>query len=105
MSYEYGKVTIQLRHDTAANFSSVDPVLISGEPAYAIDTKTLKIGDGSTSWSSLSPLINGSGNIVSDTGIASGGNIITNIVSISTAEYAALSGSYHPTTLYFVTGT
>lgn len=104
MSYEYGKVQIQLRHDSSTNFNVVDPVLASGEPAYALDTKTFKIGDGSTSWSSLSPLINGSGNIISDTGIASGGNIITNIVSISTAEYASLSGSYHPTTLYFITG-
>lgn len=44
---------IQLRRDTAANWSSVNPVLANGEPGYATDTQILKIGNGSTAWNSL----------------------------------------------------
>lgn len=44
---------IQLRHDTAANWTSVNPVLLEGEVGIETDTKKQKIGDGSTSWNSL----------------------------------------------------
>ena len=41
---------IKLRRDTAANFTSKNPVLGVGEPAYETDTKKLKIGDGTTAY-------------------------------------------------------
>lgn len=41
------------RRDTAANWSSVNPVLASGEFGYETDTAKLKIGDGVTSWNAL----------------------------------------------------
>ena len=44
---------IKLRRDTAANFTSKNPVLGVGEPAYETDTKKLKIGDGTTAYNSL----------------------------------------------------
>lgn len=44
---------IQLRRDTAANWSSTNPVLASGEPAYETDTGKFKIGDGVTAYNSL----------------------------------------------------
>ena len=44
---------IQVRRDTAANWTSTDPVLEQGEMGYETDTKKLKFGDGSTAWSSL----------------------------------------------------
>lgn len=44
---------IQLRRDTAANWTSADPVLSSGEIGVEVDTNKFKIGDGSTAWSSL----------------------------------------------------
>ena len=44
---------IKLRRDTSANFTSVNPVLGVGEPAYETDTKKLKIGDGTTAYNSL----------------------------------------------------
>lgn len=161
MAYEYGKMKIQLRRDTAANFASVNPVLASGEPAFAVDTNTLKIGDGSTAYSSLSAIAGGGGgggditsvvagtglsgggvtgdvtlniddtvlqtgdlnaritagtgitlnysdpeltidaDLASNTGLAGGGTGVTNIVSISQAEYDAI-GSKNATTLYFI---
>lgn len=44
---------IKLRRDTAANFTSKNPVLGAGEPAYETDTKKLKIGDGTTAYTQL----------------------------------------------------
>lgn len=133
MAYEYGKVKIQLRRDTASNLAS--KVLSSGEPAYATDTETLKIGNGSDAFSALSGLTAGGGGggggditaviagsglggggttgdvtinaeLVSNTGVAGGGNVVTNIVSISSGDYAGLSSPFpHVGTVYFVTGT
>ena len=44
---------IQLRRDTAANWTSTDPTLAQAEIGFETDTGNLKIGDGSTAWSSL----------------------------------------------------
>lgn len=44
---------LQLRRGTAAQWTADNPVLAAGEPGYATDTKVLKIGDGTTPWSSL----------------------------------------------------
>jgi len=44
---------IQLRRDTAANWSLSNPVLAEGEVGIEIDTGRKKIGDGSTAWNSL----------------------------------------------------
>jgi hypothetical protein len=47
-------VQIQLRNDTAANWTSANPVLAQGEMGIETDTAYYKIGDGSTAWTSLS---------------------------------------------------
>lgn len=44
---------IQLRHDTAANWTSTNPVLAVGEAGVETDTKNVKYGDGTTAWNSL----------------------------------------------------
>jgi hypothetical protein len=44
---------IQVRRDTAANWTSVDPVLAAGEMGLETDTRKTKFGDGTTSWTSL----------------------------------------------------
>lgn len=44
---------IQLRRDTAANWTSVNPVLAVAEVGLETDTAQIKIGDGTTSWTSL----------------------------------------------------
>lgn len=52
---------IKLRRDTSANFTSKNPVLGAGEPAYETDTKKLKIGDGTTAYNSLDYFTSGGG--------------------------------------------
>lgn len=44
---------IQVRRDTAANWTSENPTLSAGEWGFETDTGKLKIGDGSTAWTSL----------------------------------------------------
>jgi hypothetical protein len=46
-------VQIQLRRDTAANWTSANPTLALGEFGMEIDTMLYKIGDGATAWNSL----------------------------------------------------
>ncbi len=47
-------IQIQARRDTAANWTSANPTLAQGEFGYETDTGQMKIGDGSTAWTSLS---------------------------------------------------
>ena len=44
---------IQIRRDTAANWSAANPILSSGEPALETDTNKIKYGDGITTWEHL----------------------------------------------------
>lgn len=44
---------IQLRNDTAANWTSSNPTLAAGEMGVETDTDQFKIGDGATAWNSL----------------------------------------------------
>ena len=46
-------IQIQLRRDTAANWTSANPTLAIGEMGLETDTKRFKIGDGTTAWNSL----------------------------------------------------
>lgn len=46
-------VSIQLRRDTAADWSADNPILKSGEVGVETDTSRAKLGDGSTSWNNL----------------------------------------------------
>jgi len=48
---------IQIRRDTAANWTSANPILAQGELGAETDTDKIKIGDGTTAWSSLAYLI------------------------------------------------
>ncbi len=45
--------TLQIRHSTAANWTSVNPILAIGEMGVETDTDKFKFGDGSTVWASL----------------------------------------------------
>ena len=51
---------IKLRRDTAANWTSNDPVLALGEAGYDTTNNQLRVGDGTTAWSGLETI--GGGN-------------------------------------------
>ena len=44
---------IQIRRDTAANWTSTNPTLAQGEIGIELVTNRMKIGDASTDWNSL----------------------------------------------------
>ena len=46
-------VRIQLRGDTAANWTAINPILAQREAGFVTDTGQLKFGDGTTAWNSL----------------------------------------------------
>lgn len=46
-------VQIQLRNDTAANWTAADPILAQGEMGIETDTRLFKIGNGVDTWSEL----------------------------------------------------
>lgn len=46
-------IKIQIRRDTAANWTANNPVLAQGEPALETDTGFIKWGNGVTAWNSL----------------------------------------------------
>lgn len=46
-------VQIQLRNDTAANWTSANPVLAQGEMGIELDTGLFKLGNGTDNWADL----------------------------------------------------
>lgn len=51
------------RHDTAANWTNVNPTLSQGEFGVEYDTGKFKIGDGQTAWNSLAYASSGGGEV------------------------------------------
>jgi hypothetical protein len=51
------KVTLQIRHDTASNWTIRNPVLAAGEYGLETDTFWIKVGDGVRDWAHL-PYLN-----------------------------------------------
>lgn len=73
---------IQIRRDTASNWSSANPTLAQGELGIETDTLKVKAGTGSANWASLSYLIDTGGYVtatysgnVAITGSLAGDNI------------------------------
>lgn len=66
-------VKIQLRRGTAAEWTSANPTLLSGEQGLETDTGKTKIGDGVTAWNSLgyafvqNALVNAKGDLITAT--------------------------------------
>lgn len=75
MAVDFIIESIQLRRDSASDWTTENPILLEGEPGFEIDTGKLKIGDGSTAWSSLSYL----------TGVGGGASVLTDLVDVSSS--------------------
>ena len=45
--------TIQVRRDTAANWTSTNPTLAAGEIGFETNTGKFKFGNGSSTWTAL----------------------------------------------------
>ena len=87
---------IQIRRGTAAQWTSANPTLASGEWGYETDTNKAKIGNGSTAWNSLSYIITGAtGTVTSVTaGTGLSGGTITGSGTIAIdSTVATLTGT------------
>lgn len=84
---------IQVRRGTASQWTSTNPVLASGEWGYETDTGKVKIGNGSTAWTSLG--YTGAGTVTSitaGTGL-SGGTITTSGTIAIDSTVVTLTGT------------
>lgn len=78
---------VQIRRDTAANFTSVNPTPAQGEWCLETDTLRIKIGDGSTAWTSLAYFRgSASTHTINTTG---GTTVLTAAEAMSSAFYTA----------------
>ena len=80
---------IQLRRDTAANWTSTNPTLASGEMGFETNTGKAKIGDGSSTWTALSYAVTGTAgtvtSVVGGTGLTGGTITSTGTLAIDTS--------------------
>jgi transcription elongation factor len=60
---------IQLRRGTAAQWTSANPTLASGELGLETDTSMFKVGDGTTAWNSQAYTVTSITTIASDANI------------------------------------
>lgn len=87
---------IQVRRGTAAQWTSANPTLASGEWGFETDTNKLKIGNGTTAWTSLSYAVTGANgtitSITAGTGLSGGTITSTGTIAID-STVATLTGS------------
>ena len=78
--------TVKVKRATAARWASQNPVLAAGEIGYETDTRKMKLGDGTNSWTQLSYLVaDGTG---TGTGTGTGGQAATiRIGTVTTLRY------------------
>lgn len=114
-------IQVQMRRDTAANWTLANPLLSQGEFGLEIDTKKLKFGDGINNWNSLDYHVSGisnaenlgfgediytttSGSYLQFKTLVAAGNISLNsdasTVTISGAERCTLLGLTDTPTVY-----
>jgi len=67
---------IQIKRGTASSWTSANTVLAAGEIGFETDTKKLKVGDGTTAWTSLTYTVTDGdiSGVTAGTGLSGGGN-------------------------------
>ena len=84
---------IQVKRGTAAGWTSANPTLNAGEIGFESDTKKMKVGDGSTAWTSLTYTATDGdiSGVTAGTGLSGGGNSGAVTLAIDTATVATLT--------------
>lgn len=82
-------VKIQLRRDTAANWTAANTVLALGEPGVETDTLKVKVGDGITAWTSLAYSISYNFNDLNNKPTTLAGYGITDALSLTSLSVGA----------------
>lgn len=84
---------IQVKRGSASSWTSANTVLAAGEIGFETDTKKMKVGDGSTAWTSLAYTVTDGdiSGVTAGTGLTGGGNSGAVTLSIDTATTADLS--------------
>lgn len=84
---------IQLRRDTAANWTSVNPILALGEMGLETDTRKIKFGDGTTAWTGLSYIsseaalsVTGTGFVHATAGVVDGAAKLVDTADINNGQ-------------------
>jgi hypothetical protein len=86
---------IQVKRGTAAGWTSANPTLNAGEIGFETDTKKMKVGDGSTAWTSLAYTATDGdiSGVTAGTGLSGGGNSGALTLAIDTATVTTLTGA------------
>ena len=84
---------IQVKRGTAAGWTSANPTLNAGEIGFETDTKKMKVGDGSTAWTSLTYTATDGdiSGVTAGTGLSGGGNSGAVTLAIDTSTVATLT--------------
>jgi len=85
---------IRLRRDTSATWTSVNPVLLDGEPGYELDTGKIKFGDGVTAWNGLAYFDNRLNQAITTNLTPMTSNVYSIGSSSKQWKYAWLQGTY-----------
>jgi len=85
---------IQIKRGTATAWTSANPTLNAGEIGFETDTKKMKVGDGSTAWTSLAYTTTDGdiSGVTAGTGLSGGGTTGAVTLSID-STVATLTGS------------
>jgi hypothetical protein len=85
---------IQVKRGTASAWTSANTVLAAGEVGFETDTKKMKVGDGSTAWTSLGYTVTDGdiSGVTAGTGLSGGGNSGAVTLAID-STVATLTGS------------